>query len=58
MKASDFVKGVIKVGGTIAKVGVEVGADVIGVIAEKIDDNPEDKEKIVTRIRYRHVLQL
>ena len=48
MKASDFVKGAIKVGGTIAKVGVEVGADVIGVIAEKIDDNPEDKEKIVT----------
>lgn len=48
MKLSDFVKGTIKVGGTIAKVGVEVGADLVGAVAEKIDDKPEDKEKIVS----------
>lgn len=48
MKLSELVKGVIKVGGTIAKVGVEVGADVVGLVAEKIDDKPEDREKIVS----------
>lgn len=48
MKFSDLVKGTIKVGGTIAKVGVELGADVVGAIAEKIDDKPEEKEKIVS----------
>ncbi len=48
MKISDFVKGTIKVGGIIAKVGVEIGADAIGAIAEKIDDKPEEKERIVT----------
>lgn len=48
VKLSDIVKETIKVGGTIAKVGVELGADAIGAIAGKIDDNPEDKEKFVT----------
>lgn len=48
MKLSSIVKETIKVGGTIAKVGVELGADAIGAVAGKIDDNPEDKEKFVT----------
>ena len=48
MKLSHVVKGTIKVGGTIAKVGVEVGADAIGILAEKVDNNPEDKDKFVT----------
>ncbi|NLJ89606.1 MAG: hypothetical protein GX323_01785 [Clostridiales bacterium] len=47
MKVSDIVKKTIKVGGTIAKVGVELGADLVGTIAEKIDDKPEEKEKVV-----------
>ena len=45
MKLSNIVKETIKIGGTIAKVGVEVGADAIGMLAEKVDNNPEDKEK-------------
>lgn len=48
MKLSHVVKETIKVGGVIAKVGVEVGADAIGILAEKVDNNPEDKEKFVT----------
>lgn len=48
MKVSHVVKETIKVGGTIAKVGVEIGADAIGILAEKVDNNPEDKEKFVT----------
>ncbi|NMB42883.1 MAG: hypothetical protein GX995_01970 [Clostridiales bacterium] len=48
MKVSDIVKKTIKVSGTIAKVGVELGADLVGAIAEKIDDKPEEKDKIVT----------
>lgn len=48
MKLSTFVKETIKVSGTVAKVSVELGADVIGAIAEKIDNNPDDKEKYVS----------
>lgn len=48
MKLSTFVKETIKVGGTVAKVSVELGADVVGIIAEKIDNNPEDREKYVS----------
>ncbi|HHX54980.1 MAG TPA: hypothetical protein GX705_01355 [Clostridiales bacterium] len=48
MKLSHVVKETIKIGGTIAKVGVEVGADAIGMLAEKVDNNPEDKEKFVS----------
>ncbi len=47
MKLSNIVKETIKIGGTIAKVGVEVGADAIGILAEKVDNNPQDKEKYV-----------
>ena len=45
MGLGDLVKKTINVVGTAAKVGVELGADAVGAIAEKIDDNPESKEK-------------
>ena len=45
MGLGKFVKKTINVVGTAAKVGVELGADAVGAIAEKIDDNPESKEK-------------
>ena len=45
MGLGKFVKKTIDVVGTVAKVGVELGADAIGAIAEKVDDNPESKEK-------------
>lgn len=45
MGFGEFVKKTINVVGTAAKVSVELGADAVGAIAEKIDDNPEQKEK-------------
>lgn len=45
MGLGKFIKGAINVVGVAAKVGVELGADAVGAIAEKIDDNPESKEK-------------
>lgn len=48
MKLSKIVKGSVKVVGTVAKVGVELGSEAIGTIAEKIDDKPEEKEKFVS----------
>lgn len=42
---SSFIEKTVKVVGSVSKVGVEIGADLLGIIVEKIDDNPEAKEK-------------
>lgn len=36
----------IKLVGTVSKVGVQLGADIVGTVAEKIDDDPEIKRRI------------
>lgn len=36
----------IKLVGTVSKVGVQLGADIVGTVAEKIDDDPEVKRRI------------
>lgn len=45
MALGKYVKKAINVVGDVAKVGVELGADAVGVIAEKLDDDPGKKEK-------------
>ncbi|NFI04585.1 hypothetical protein FC959_09230 [Clostridium botulinum] len=37
----------IKLVGTVSKVGVQLGADIVGTVAEKIDDDPEVKRRIL-----------
>ncbi|SJT86979.1 MULTISPECIES: hypothetical protein [unclassified Clostridium] len=36
----------IKLVGTVSKVGVQLGADIVGTVAEKIDDDSEVKRRI------------
>jgi hypothetical protein len=36
----------IKLVGTVSKVGVQLGADIVGTVAEKINDDPEVKRRI------------
>ncbi|MDR5588434.1 hypothetical protein [Clostridium aquiflavi] len=36
----------IKLVGTVSKVGVQLGADIVGTVAEKIDDDPDIKIRI------------
>lgn len=45
MGLGEFVKGTIKVAGSVAKVTVELGADAVGAIAEKVNDDEESKVK-------------
>jgi hypothetical protein len=47
MSVGDLLKSTIKLMGAITKVSVEIGAETIGLIAEKIDDNSQSKDRIV-----------
>lgn len=46
-KLGSFFEKAVKVTGTVTKVGVQLGAELAGTIAEKIDDDPEVKKKFI-----------
>lgn len=47
MGLGEFVKNTVNIVGKVAKFGVEKGAQAAGSIAEKLNDDPESKDKIV-----------
>lgn len=43
-----LIEKTVKVAGIVSKVGIELGADLVGKVAEKVDDRPETREKYST----------
>lgn len=48
MGLGKFVKNTINIAGTVAKFGVEIGAEAVGSITGKLNDKPESKDKIIS----------
>ncbi|MBK5241837.1 HIRAN domain-containing protein [Clostridium sp.] len=46
MRLGKMFEKTIKLVGTVSKVGVQLGADIVGTVAEKINDDPEVKRRI------------
>jgi len=47
MGLGKYVKNTINIAGTVAKFSVEIGTVAFGSIAEKLNDNPQSKDKII-----------